>query len=131
MTHNLDNQEGRNEYVKSIKEKAGLQKGLTTAARKELTQAEVVKKWMFYCWNFDSRLFHMEDSYRENDKVYAPSCFEALNYNKNLRDHLIEKWQDLSSGGGGSMGLIKLYFEMNTQYREDMVNYIMLNYNGA
>ena len=94
----------------------------------EKAQSEAIKKWMFYCWNFDSKLFVMKDSFRENNKVYAPSCFESLNYDENLRDHLIEKWQGLSKKDGGSYGLIKLYFELSTKYREDIIDYIMLNY---
>lgn len=94
----------------------------------EKAQSEAVNKWMFYCWNFDSTLFTMKGYHRPNNKVYAPSCFEALNYNENLRDHLIEKWQGLSNRDGGSYGLIRLYFEMTDKYREDILNYIMLNY---
>jgi hypothetical protein len=46
----------------------------------EKAQSKAINKWMFYCWNFDSKLFVMKDSFRENNKVYAPSCFESLNY---------------------------------------------------
>ena len=94
----------------------------------EKAQVEAVKKWMFYCWNFDSTLFTMKDSFRENNKVYAPSCFEALNYDEHLRDHKIDKWVSLANGAGGSIALINLYFELSDKYREDVLNYIMLNY---
>lgn len=103
----------------------GIKINLTHRDMKDLTHAEVVQKWMFYCYNFGATNLVIN-----GQGTTLPDCFNALK-DDHMLEHLVDKYHSACQRyKGGTLGLINFYFDLNPERRADIVNWVMINYKG-
>ena len=85
-----------------------------------------INKWFYYAMNY--RVVEVEVTTFEGDTtMYLPDCFNA--FPKHLRAHLAGKWESLYESYGSRAVLMAFYAELSTNYRKDLMEWVLNNYN--
>lgn len=90
------------------------------------TAMVAINKWFFYAMNY--RVVEVEIAdYKGERTEMLPDCFNA--FPKSLRGHLAEKWNYGYETYGSRAVLMWLYGELSSNYRKDLIKWVMENYN--
>ena len=85
-----------------------------------------INKWFYYAMNY--RVVEVEVSTFGGDKtMMLPDCFNA--FPKSLRGHLAEKWNYGYETYGSRAVLMWLYGELSSNYRKDLMQWVLENFN--
>lgn len=85
-----------------------------------------INKWFYYAMNYNVVPIEIED-YQGKREEYLPDCFNA--FPKSLRGHLAGKWNSLYESYGSRAVLMAFYAELSSDYRKDLIKWVMENYN--
>lgn len=85
-----------------------------------------INKWFYYAMNYNVVEIEVED-FDGTKKEYLPDCFNA--FPKTLRAHLAKKWDTLYGLYGSRAVLMAFYAELSDNYRKDLIQWVMDNYN--
>lgn len=85
-----------------------------------------INKWFYYAMNYNVVPVEIED-YSGKRTEYLPDCFNA--FPKTLRAHLAGKWDSLYERYGSRAVLMAFYAELSTNYRKDLMEWVLNNYN--
>ena len=88
--------------------------------------ASAINKWFYYAMNYNVVPIEIED-YAGVRTEYLPDCFNA--FPKSLRGHLAGKWNALYENHGSRAVLMAFYAELSSNYRKDLIEWVMNNYN--
>lgn len=90
------------------------------------TAMVAINKWFYYAMNY--RVVEVEISdFAGTRTEYLPDCFNA--FPKSLRGHLAGKWNALYESYGSRAVLMAFYAELSSNYRKDLIQWVMDNYN--
>ena len=85
-----------------------------------------INKWFYYAMNYNVVEIEVEN-FDGTKKEYLPDCFNA--FPKTLRAHLAKKWDTLYGLYGSRAVLMAFYAELSDNYRKDLIQWVMDNYN--
>ena len=85
-----------------------------------------INKWFYYAMNYPVVEIEIAD-YAGERTEYLPDFFNA--FPKHLRGHLAGKFSDIYDKYGSRAVLMWLYGELSTNYRKDLIKWVMENYN--
>ena len=85
-----------------------------------------INKWFYYAMNYNVVEIEVEN-FDGTKKEYLPDCFNA--FPKYLRAHLAKKWDTLYGLYGSRAVLMAFYAELSDNYRKDLIQWVMDNYN--
>ena len=85
-----------------------------------------INKWFYYAMNYRVVEVEVADYAGERTEM-LPDFFNA--FPKYLRGHLAGKWNALYEDYGSRAVLMAFYAELSTNYRKDMMRWILENYN--
>jgi hypothetical protein len=88
---------------------------------------QAINKWFYYAMNYNVTPVEIED-YNGNRTEYLPDFFNA--FPKNMRGHFANKWNSLYDKYGSRGVLMAFYAELSSNYRKDLMGWILDNYNG-
>ena len=86
-----------------------------------------INKWFYYAMNYPVVEIEIAD-FNGNRKEYLPDCFNA--FPLWLRGHLAVKWNALYGDYGSRAVLMAFYAELSSNYRKDLMAWVLENYNG-
>ena len=90
------------------------------------TAMVAINKWFFYAMNY--RVVEVEIAdYKGERTEMLPDCFNA--FPLHLRGHLAGKWNACYEDYGSRAVLMAFYAELSTNYRKDLIKWVMENYN--
>lgn len=87
---------------------------------------QAINKWFYYAMNYNVVEIEIAD-YDGNRKEYLPDCFNA--FPLYLRGHLAAKWNTLYEEYGSRAVLMAFYAELSSNYRKDLMAWVLENYN--
>ena len=90
------------------------------------TAMTAINKWFYYAMNYPVVEVEVAD-YQGTRKEYLPDCFNA--FPKTLRAHLAKKWDTLYGLYGSRAVLMAFYAELSSNYRKDLMEWVLNNYN--
>lgn len=90
------------------------------------TAMVAINKWFYYAMNYRVVEIEVAD-FDGNHKEYLPDCFNA--FPMHLRKHLSEKWNALYESYGSRAVLMAFYAELSSNYRKDLMEWVLNNYN--
>ena len=90
------------------------------------TAMTAINKWFYYAMNYPVVEVEVAD-YQGTRKEYLPDCFNA--FPKTLRAHLAGKWDSLYDQYGSRAVLMAFYAELSSNYRKDLMAWVLENYN--
>lgn len=85
-----------------------------------------INKWFYYAMNYNVVGMLVKDFEGERTE-YLPDCFLA--FPPYLREHLAGKWNSLYESYGSRAVLMAFYAELSSDYRKDLIKWVMENYN--
>ena len=85
-----------------------------------------INKWFYYAMNYPVVEVEIVD-FDGTRKEYLPDCFNA--FPKTLRAHLAKKWDTLYGLYGSRAVLMAFYAELSSNYRKDLMEWVLNNYN--
>lgn len=85
-----------------------------------------INKWFYYAMNYPVVEVEVVD-FDGTKKEYLPDCFNA--FPKTLRAHLAKKWDTLYGLYGSRAVLMAFYAELSPNYRKDLMEWVLNNYN--
>ena len=85
-----------------------------------------INKWFYYAMNYNVVPVEIE-TFDGTKKEYLPDCFNA--FPKTLRAHLAKKWDTLYGLYGSRAVLMAFYAELSSNYRKDLMKWVLENYN--
>lgn len=85
-----------------------------------------INKWFYYAMNYPVVEVEVAD-FDGTKKEYLPDFFNA--FPKTLRAHLAKKWDSLYESYGSRAVLMAFYGELSTNYRKDLMEWVLNNYN--
>ena len=85
-----------------------------------------INKWFYYAMNYNVVEIVVED-FDGTKKEYLPDCFNA--FPKTLRAHFAKKRDTLYGLYGSRAVLMAFYAELSDNYRKDLIQWVMDNYN--
>lgn len=85
-----------------------------------------INKWFYYAMNYNVVQIEVE-TFDGTKKEYLPDCFNA--FPKTLRAHLAKKWDTLYGLYGSRAVLMAFYAELSSNYRKDLMEWVLNNYN--
>ena len=85
-----------------------------------------INKWFFYAMNYPVVEVEIADYNGERTEM-LPDCFNA--FPKTLRGHLAGKWNALYETYGSRAVLMAFYGELSGNYRKDLMEWVLNNYN--
>ena len=85
-----------------------------------------INKWFYYAMNYNVVPVEIE-TFDGTKKEYLPDCFNA--FPKHLREHLAKKWDSLYGLYGSRAVLMAFYAELSSNYRKDLMEWVLENYN--
>jgi len=87
---------------------------------------QAINKWFYYAMNYGSKEMPVAGFYCET-MMYLPDCFEA--FPKHLRLHFKGKWDYAYEKYGSRAVLMAFYAELSSNYRKDLMAWVLENYN--
>jgi hypothetical protein len=85
-----------------------------------------INKWFYYAMNYN--VVEMEvENFDGTTTMYLPDCFNA--FPKTLRAHLAGKWDFLYEKYGSRAVLMAFYAELSSNYRKDLMEWVLNNHN--
>lgn len=94
-----------------------------------LTNGQAVRNFMYYCTNYDMAKF----TYLDGDEPFtAPSAYSIFGTEGgSLGSHFAHKWLAKAiKCKCGTKAFYDMFYEMNSGYQEQMVDWISANYKG-
>jgi hypothetical protein len=85
-----------------------------------------INKWFYYAMNYNVVEIEVEN-FDGTTTMYLPDCFNA--FPKTLRSHLAGKWDALYEKYGSRAVLMAFYGELSSNYRKDLMAWVLENYN--
>lgn len=85
-----------------------------------------INKWFYYAMNYTHREMDVQ-TFNGTERKFCPDCFEA--FPASLRQHLLSKWDYLYEKYGSRAVLMAFYAELSTNYRKDLMEWVLNNYN--
>jgi len=85
-----------------------------------------INKWFYYAMNFGCKKMEVA-TFSGIEQEYCPDCFEA--FPPNMRGHLLNKWNGIYESYGSDAVLMRFYAELSTNYRKDLMQWVLNNYN--
>lgn len=85
-----------------------------------------INKWFYYAMNYNVVPVEIE-TFDGTKNEYLPDCFNA--FPKHLRMHLKGKWESLYESYGSRAVLMAFYAELSSNYRKDLMKWVLENYN--
>lgn len=86
-----------------------------------------INKWFYYAMNYRVVEIEIED-YAGKRTEWLPDCFNA--FPLYLRGHLAGKWNALYATYGSRAVLMAFYAELSSNYRKDLMQWVLENYDG-
>ena len=90
------------------------------------TAMVAINKWFYYAMNYRVVEIEIAD-YKGEHTEWLPDCFNA--FPKSIRGHFAEKWNALYESYGSRAVLMAFYAELSGNYRKDLIQWVMENYN--
>lgn len=87
---------------------------------------QAINKWFYYAMNYNVVQVEVE-TFDGTKKIYLPDCFNA--FPKTLRAHLAGKWDFLYNKYGSRAVLMAFYAELSSNYRKDLMEWVLNNFN--
>lgn len=87
---------------------------------------QAINKWFYYAMNYNVVEIEVE-KFDGTTTMYLPDCFNA--FPKYLRAHLVGKWDALYDKYGSRAVLMAFYAELSSNYRKDLMEWVLNNYN--
>ena len=85
-----------------------------------------INKWFYYAMNYPVVEIEVEN-FDGTTTMHLPDCFNA--FPKTLRAHLAGKWDSLYEKYGSRAVLMAFYAELSSNYRKDLMEWVLNNYN--
>lgn len=85
-----------------------------------------INKWFYYAMNFNVVPIEVE-TFDGVKTEYLPDCFNA--FPKSMRGHFANKWNYGYKEYGSRGVLMWFYGELSTNYRKDLMEWVLNNYN--
>lgn len=87
---------------------------------------QAINKWFYYAMNY--RVVEVEVAdFDGNHTEYLPDFFNA--FPLHMRKHLAGKWNSLYEDYGSRAVLMAFYGELSSNYRKDLMLWVLENYN--
>lgn len=90
---------------------------------------EAINKWFYFSLNYETVLFNWQGIRGEPYSEYIPKFMAEAKWKCNL-DHMVEKWQSVTSRGDAHAYLTRFYAELDTPNRIALLEWVMAHYNG-
>lgn len=87
---------------------------------------QAINKWFYYAMNYNVVEVEVAD-FDGNHTEYLPDFFNA--FPMHLRKHLAGKWNALYEDYGSRAVLMAFYAELSSNYRKDLMAWVLENYN--
>ena len=87
---------------------------------------QAINKWFYYAMNYNVVKVEVAD-FDGNHTEYLPDFFNA--FPLHMRKHLAGKWNSLFEDYGSHAVLMAFYGELSSNYRKDLMAWVLENYN--
>ena len=88
---------------------------------------QAINKWFYYSMNYNVVPVAIETVMGEEIMRYLPDCFNA--FPKSIRGHLAGEWNSLYENYGSHGVMMALYAKLSSNYRKDLMAWVLENYN--